>query len=163
MTGAVHIFAQLESRGWKSAGGTAIIPDGPQSRFYSGMLTRFAKRGAAEVWQLRYGDRVVACDLCITHDATLIVLKTTYDEAEADTSPAALMRYHALQELYAERRMRRLEFYGPMMDWHKRLTDKSRLMYHRNIYRWDWLKSLRSRTVARCPPVNPAESGQSAD
>lgn len=143
MAQAVADYGQLESAGWKAHGGTAIHPDNAQGRFYLAMLEGYARRGAASVCRYYFAERLVAMDLCIEGDGSLIVLKTTYDERlSAQYSPALLMREECCQQLFNEARFARLEFYGKVMEWHLRWTDEVRSMYHVNSYRWPALLRL---------------------
>ena len=141
---AVRDYAVLESAGWKAAQDTAIRADNAQGRFYLEMLMNFARRGRARVYRYRFGERVVAVDLCIESDGELAVLKTTYDETIRSVSPATLLRHDYFQALFGEGRVKRIEFYGRVMEWHTRWTDEVRTMYHVNCYRWPWLPRLRS-------------------
>ena len=137
-------YGTLESAGWKAAGGTAIHPDNAQGLFYREMLEAYCAAGRARLYRYWFGDRVAAVDLCITSDETLVILKTTYDESYQGFSPAFLMRHAAFERLFEEGAIRRIEFYGKLMDWHKRWSDESRTLYHLNYYRWGGLRRLRS-------------------
>lgn len=141
MAAAVADYARLEIAGWKGDGGTAVAPDGVQSRFYTGMLGAFARLDGACVYRYWYDDRLAAVDLCIEdRQGCLIVLKTTYDEAVADgTSPALLMREEAFRALFEGGSCTRIEFYGRVMEWHLRWTEEIRRLYHVNYYRWPLL------------------------
>jgi CelD/BcsL family acetyltransferase involved in cellulose biosynthesis len=156
-------YGALESVGWKAAGGTAIHPENPQGRFYREMLEAYCAAGHGKLYRYWFGDRVAAVDLCVTSDETLVILKTTYDESVQGYSPAFLMRHAAFGGLFEEGRIRRIEFYGKLMDWHKRWTEESRTLYHLNYYRWDWLMGVRSvlsRTKSpqrRAPEVSDAD------
>jgi CelD/BcsL family acetyltransferase involved in cellulose biosynthesis len=142
---AVDNFGLLESRGWKAGTGTAVHPDNAQGRFYRKIMVGFAARGEACVAQYFFGERLVACDLCVNRNGVFIVLKTTYDESEKDTSPAMLMRQELFQQLFAASTWRRIEFYGRVMEWHRRWSDEVRVMYHTTYYRWPWLAALMRR------------------
>jgi hypothetical protein len=157
----LHDYGALESVGWKAAGGTAIHPDNAQGRFYREMLEAFCASSHGRLYRLWFDDRVVAVDLCITSEDTLVILKTTYDETQQGYSPAFLLRHAAFNELYNESRIRRIEFYGKLMDWHKRWTDHSRTLYHVNHYRWAWLPRVK-RAFAGLRKRDRAPSTQSS-
>jgi hypothetical protein len=152
---AVDEYGLLESRGWKAAEGTAVHPDNAQGRFYRDLLKDLAAVGEAFVYQYLYDGQVVASDLCVARDGVLIILKTTYDEAHNASSPAMLMHYEALQPIFDERRFQRIEFYGRVMEWHGRLTETKRALYHLNCFRWPWFSKLvgarRSSTRGAAP------------
>jgi len=152
-------YGNLESAGWKAGGGTAIHPDNAQGRFYREMLEAYCAEGRARIYRLWFGESVAAIDLCIASDDTLVVLKTTYDEKQQGYSPAFLMRHAAFIDLFAEGVIRRIEFYGRIMDWHKRWTDNGRTLYHVNCYRSTWVPQLISSLarMRKAPPPTTAE------
>ena len=139
---AVDEYGRMESGGWKGAEGSALHPDNEQGKFYRSLFEDYATRGEAVVYQYRYGDRAVASDLCLARNGVLIVLKTTYDEAQRNTSPAMLMHHDLLKPIFNERRYRRIEFYGRIMEWHGRLTEDKKILYHLNYFRFPWMTKL---------------------
>ena len=152
---ALADYGRLESAGWKAEIGTAIHPDNAQGRFYQRMLENFARRGAARLYRYYFNERVVAMDLCIEGPDHIVILKTTYDESIKDgTSPAFLLRQQQCEQLFAEQRLARIEFYGKVMDWHLKWTGEVRMLYHVNCYRFSALASLHERLRPR--PATPA-------
>jgi len=146
MAAAVADYAALESAGWKGRDATAVRAGDAQARFYTLLLEAFARRGAARVYRYRFGDQVVAMDLCVEGVACIVVLKTAYDESvAAHFSPALLMREEACRALFDAGRLQRIEFYGRVMEWHLRWTDEVRSLYHLNYYRWPLLQRLHAR------------------
>jgi CelD/BcsL family acetyltransferase involved in cellulose biosynthesis len=151
MARAIADYSGLECASWKGAIDSAVKMDEPQGRFYVGLLESFATIGEAAVCRYFFNEHLVASDLCLVRDGTLIILKTAYDETSQGYSPAHLMRIEAFAEFIDRRAVQRVEFYGPLTEWHARLTDDSRRMYHVNYYRWRGLKfvhALRRGNVA---------------
>jgi len=142
---AVRDFGALESAGWKAATGTAVGTDDAQGRFYQAVLTDFCARRAGRIYRYWYDDRLVASDLCIQNDTTLVILKTAYDETVQTSSPAMLMRQDYFERIFSEQRIKTIEFYGKVMDWHERMSSDRRLLYHVNYFAWPCLKSLYRR------------------
>ena len=151
---AMADYGRLESAGWKAGGGTAVHPDNVQGRFYSALMATFLQRGDGVIYRYWYDDAVVAMDLCIRGNDSLIILKTTYDETIRDTSPAFLMRHAYFPALFDERRLQRIEFYGKLMEWHTRWSEEVRTTYHSNIYRWSFLPKLQ-RALKGAPAASP--------
>jgi CelD/BcsL family acetyltransferase involved in cellulose biosynthesis len=159
MAGAVADYGALESKGWKSETGTAIRADNAQGRFYTAMLEAFAARKEAVVYRYWYGDLLAASDLCIERDGVIVILKTTYDESLAESSPAFLMREEAFERIFASGRYRRIEFYGKVMDWHTKWSEDFRTMYHLTAFRWAMIPRLLARLrKAEVEPAAPAEA-----
>lgn len=142
---AVESYAKIESSGWKGKLGTAVGVGDNQSQFYTQMLEKFCLHKNGIIFRYWYDDKLVATNLCIHNDDILIILKTTYDESENRTSPAQLLRQEVLKLLFDEARFHALEFYGPIGDWHRRLTNQYRTMYHVNRYRWQCIAAAHGK------------------
>lgn len=127
---AVTEFGEMESGGWKSKEGTAINIDNPQGLFYTEMLTLFAINKSAKIFQYKYNNTLVASDLCIEDENSIIILKTTYNEDFSKTSPATLMRKEEFEYLFNSGLYRHIEFYGRVMEWHTKWTSEVRNIYH---------------------------------
>lgn len=145
MPRAVADYARLEQSGWKADRDTAVGTDDPQGRFYVAMLQAFAESGHAAVYRYFFDDDLVASDICIERDGVMIVLKTAHDHSRKGTSPAQLMRHEIFRHAFDSGEFRRIEFYGPVMDWHGRWTDLVRRVYHLNFYRWPGAGALHDR------------------
>ena len=149
MADAIECYGQLEGSGWKAATGTAIERDNAQGRFYRAMLENFCSLGTGRVYRLLFGDRVVAMDLCIEGAGMEVVLKTTYDETISNLSPAFLLREEELRRHFGDKRVRRVEFFGKVMDWHLQWTREARMLYHLNVNRFPRLARWRARWRSR--------------
>ncbi len=135
MARGVRDYASLESKGWKAEMGTAVSEDHPQTHFYQAMLERFAAFGMARVYRYFFGEKLVASELCLRARGEFVILKTTYDESTAPLSPASLLRQEMFEGLFEEGAVDRVEFYGPLKEWHTRWTPCARSIYHVNLYR----------------------------
>jgi hypothetical protein len=139
---ALQNYGALESAGWKAKDGTAIHPDNAQGHFYRAMLENFCALGRGRIYRYWFADKVVAMDLCIESGDRIVILKTAYDESHKSVSPSSLMRQEQFQALFDEGRLKRIEFYGRVMEWHTRWTDSSRTLYHANVYRNSAIRGL---------------------
>lgn len=146
---ALGRYGALESAGWKAARGTAIGSENAQGRFYRRLLEEAAAAGEAAIYEYLFDTRTVAMNLCLLRDEQLIVLKTAYDESFKSLSPAFLLREEELQSFFAGNDVRRVEYYGRLMDWHTKLTENRRTLYHLTCYRWNWLKKVLLRRRAK--------------
>ena len=150
MAPAVARYGALESAGWKSAEGTAIHPDNQQGLFYVRLLENAARRGEAVVYEYLFNERTAAINLCMLRRGMLVVLKTTYDESIPKTlSPAFLLREDELRHIFSGSEIQRIEYFGRRMDWHTKLTDNQRTLYHLTTYRWPWLKRVAEKLRAK--------------
>ena len=142
MAPAIARYGKLESGGWKAQEGTAIHPDNAQGRFYRELLEQASLQNEAVVYEYLFDERTVAMNLCLERDETLVVLKTTYEESIKSFSPAFLLRESELQEIYKQDKIKHIEYFGRLMDWHTKLTEQKRTIYHLTIFRWPFLKRL---------------------
>ncbi|REL31126.1 GNAT family N-acetyltransferase [Thalassotalea euphylliae] len=148
-------YGELESKGWKSSLGTAVNVDNEQGTFYVDMMTSFAEQGLAQIWCYKFNDDIVAVDLCIVHGDTVTILKTTFDEGFARYSPALLMKVDAYKAMSEQGKIKRIEYYGKVMDWHRRLICDERALFHvtwaknQALYRsLNWLKNKISKSTS---------------
>jgi hypothetical protein len=158
---AIEDYGQLEGAGWKGADGTAITSHNDQGRFYRCMLENYCALGRGRIYRYWFGDKVVAIELCIHDDMVLVILKTAYDETYKTVSLSTLMRYDQFQQLFAEQKFQRIEFFGKVMEWHTRWTLQSRTLYHATAYRWGWLKELNARRGAAVGELTSAAQPES--
>ncbi|MDP2004473.1 MAG: GNAT family N-acetyltransferase [Rubrivivax sp.] len=156
MAPAIARYGALETSGWKSQEGTAVAPDNAQGRFYTRVFEQAAARGEALVFEYLFGERTAAMNLGLCRAGTLVVLKTSYDESIPKAlSPASLLREEELQYLFADQAIKRMEYYGRVMDWHTKFTPHRRTVYHLTTYRWPWLKRLAQRRRVQAPTPTP--------
>lgn len=132
---AVQDYARIESSGWKGQIDSAVTGEDSQSLFYKQILTAFSGANEALVLRYYYNETLIATDLCLLRDKILYILKTTYDETIKGTSPAHIMRLEYYQQAVASGSLKRVEFYGPLKEWHKKWTTNVRTIFHANIYR----------------------------
>ncbi|MEO8304466.1 MAG: GNAT family N-acetyltransferase [Betaproteobacteria bacterium] len=158
VAGAIADYGRLESSGWKAQEGTAVALQNDQGRFYRSVFESFCSLRSGRIYRYYFGDRVVAMDLCLESAGVLVVLKTTYDETVKVVSPATLMRHEIFRSIFDEGRMKRVEFFGKVMEWHLRWTNELRTLYHLNRYRWPVLKRLRIALGQVKSKASPGES-----
>ena len=140
----VENYGDLESKGWKAESGTAIELNNEQGKFYSRVLKKFSKRKKGMSFQYFFEDALVATDICIHDGNTLFILKTTYDESIKSFSPAMLMHKEIFEYVFNCGFIRRIEFFGKIMEWHKKFTKNSRNLFHLNYYRFPWLRKVKN-------------------
>lgn len=154
----VRAFSEMESSGWKGREGTAVRTDTPQARFYLDVLRDYCAAGLARLCVYKLNERPAAIDLHIECSETIVLLKTAYDESVRGISPSSMLREEFLCSLFDEGRIRRLEFFGPAMDWTYKWTDKIRTLFHVNVYRSGivrWLHQTARGQLPRTPATRP--------
>lgn len=149
MLEGVKSYGAIESLGWKAEGGTAVHLDNDQGQFYASILEEYATTGNARIYRFYYNDKLSAVDLCIFNESTLVILKTTYDESENTSSPALLMRREYFPPIFDNREVKRIEFYGKVMEWHTKWSHETRSLYHINAYRKAMVANLHRKIFLR--------------
>jgi CelD/BcsL family acetyltransferase involved in cellulose biosynthesis len=171
MAAAVARYGAMETSGWKGKRGTAVAAGTPQGDFYTTWLQEAAAHGEARVYELLVSapdkaetgtaedtadigstagnsagntDQTIAADLCVVRGDSLILLKIAYDETFERYSPSTLLRREFMRDLLGQGVVRRVEFFGRLMDWHRRWTGEQRSLYHLTTFRWRWLARLRA-------------------
>ena len=136
----IRAYGVLESKGWKGAEGTAVTAENQQGLFYREVLESFCKRGEGIVYRLVLDGRTIAVDLCLERGGTLFILKTTYEEEIAGLSPGLLLHQEIFKAAFSDPRLKVIEFYGPVRDWHTKWTSEMRTMYHLTFHRGGWVR-----------------------
>jgi len=142
MRQAVYRYGDLESRGWKGNQGTALHAMNLQGKFYSQIMENFSISKQASVYELYFGDHMVASRLCIHNSKMLIMLKTTYNEDLSQYSPGRLLLYLILEREFLLKRVKSVEFYtNATQDQISWGTDQ-RIIQHLTIFKSSLLKQM---------------------
>jgi len=160
---AIRDYGRLEGEGWKAGMGTAVTADNEQGRFYREVLEDFCARDQGAIYRLLLDGRSVAMDLCLERNGMLAILKTAYDESVAGLSLGLLLHQEVFAQAFAEGRLKVIEFYGRLREWHTKWTDEVRDMRHVTVYRHAWCpralrlaRRLRPGPGAADPPAEPS-------
>ena len=134
----IATYGSLEASGWKASTGTAVGSDNAQGAFYRDMLERLMATHEAYVLHLELDGKVIASDLCVEREGMVVILKTAYDSSVPGLSPGLLLHEEAFRYWFDSGSVRGVEFYGGVLDWHRKWTDSFRRMYHLDLYRGRW-------------------------
>ncbi len=89
----IELYFELEARGWKGGGGTALEDDPNASAFFHALLRGAHARGRLDLWTMTQASRplpiAMKCNLRSGDGA--IAFKITYDEELAKFSPGVLL------------------------------------------------------------------------
>lgn len=129
---AIADYGKLESDSWKNKTGTAIHATNTQGHFYCELLEKFCGKDRGIIYQYFYNRELVSSDICIHSERALIILKTTFNERMAKTSPAMQMHHDVIRHIFENNTSNNIEFYGREMNWHMKLTRSTRVLYHLN-------------------------------
>jgi CelD/BcsL family acetyltransferase involved in cellulose biosynthesis len=105
LDGALSAFLDVESSGWKGAGGSnsAIKLDARLIDFYRGIARRFGEQGQCEIHLLRHGGRPIGAMLLLLAGDTIYLPKCAYDEEYSRISPVHLLLERMFKQIHPER------------------------------------------------------------
>jgi hypothetical protein len=142
MAEAVAVHGSIESAGWKGQKGTAIRRDNVQGFFYTELLQNFARTGGARVYQLYFGDKIVASQITVIQNGMMVLLKTAHDESMSAYAPGRLIDYKIMEQLFAGTEISKIEFYTNASREDSKWTTGSRDICHINYFRSYLFKRL---------------------
>lgn len=116
---------QLEAKGWKGLGGTAICQASDTLGFYTALARHAAREGWLRLWCLRLDGRLIAFQYGLQDGSRYLLLKPAYDEELREIGPGHLLVEEVLKDCMA-RGLREFDFLGPDMPWKRDWTRKSR-------------------------------------
>ncbi len=135
ISAALERYGELESAGWKGRAGTAIRQTNEQGAFYHDLLETFSQKRCARVFELFAGKKLLASRIAIASGRTVVMLKTSYDEAFANVAPGRLLLKAALEELSSSNEYDVVEMYTDATQAQAEWGSDSREIFHVSLYR----------------------------
>jgi Acetyltransferase (GNAT) domain len=117
----------LEAKGWKGRGGTAVSSDPEMKAALTKALHALAREGALRFWKLSFNGEAIAMLFALVSSGKAWLGKIAYDEAFAKYSPGVLLILDATKSLFAEKAVRLVDSCAipnhPMIDniWRERI------------------------------------------
>jgi Acetyltransferase (GNAT) domain len=140
VTRGLDSYSEMESKGWKAQGGTAIRLDTAQGKYYSEMLRRFVDTKGVEIHELYLGSKLAASQIVLRNNDILITLKTTHDEEFSTFSPGNVLDYLLLEREFLSRRANFVEYYTNASPELLRWGSGQRVISNHRWYRWKWVR-----------------------
>ncbi|KQZ26004.1 GNAT family N-acetyltransferase [Duganella sp. Root1480D1] len=138
---AVARYAALEGASWKGREGTAISHGG-QLPFYQNVLVEAAQQGHGRVYELWFGERLVASRLVLARGSMLVMMKTAYDAEFARYAPGRLLLHDLLRRAFSQFAGQVIEFYTDadqnLLEW----GTAQRWIQHDTLYRYSAVEAL---------------------
>lgn len=146
---AVAQYGFIESRGWKGLKGTAIHPGNSQGNFYKETLNCFAQTKQTFVFELYFGETLVASRLCIYNPELLIILKTTYDEDYKKYATGRILLFEMIKYLFDSKPSKVIDFYTNATKEQLGWSTQKRTIYDLSIYRSPFGSAIKLLTKLR--------------
>jgi CelD/BcsL family acetyltransferase involved in cellulose biosynthesis len=129
----LRLVYEVESKGWKTRAGTAILSDAKLERFCNEYGAKAAQMGILRVFCMRAGGTPIAAAMILEYGGRLWGLKQGYDEQWSPCAPGILLAQDSIR--YAcERGLNAYEFLGSaekfQTRWPIELTPYSRARYY---------------------------------
>jgi CelD/BcsL family acetyltransferase involved in cellulose biosynthesis len=96
----IEQFLDLEARGWKGGGRTALKDDPTACELFRAYCRGAHERGRLMLWTLRIGDRAIAMKCNLRAGAGALAFKIAYDEEFAKFSPGVLLEMEHVRRLH---------------------------------------------------------------
>jgi CelD/BcsL family acetyltransferase involved in cellulose biosynthesis len=106
----------VESSGWKSRTGTAVLVNAGLNRFFQEYAKAAARLGMLRFAFLRVNGKAIASQLLVDYGGRLWILKVGYDEDYARCSPGILLMHHVVQHAF-EQHYEAFELLGANEPW----------------------------------------------
>ncbi len=113
-------FLRVEASGWKGTAGTAVALDPRLIGFYQSLIDGFALSRRVYINVMRFKDRVVASQFCLSDSDTLYVLKQGYDESLAAFAPGNALLQQVIHWCFSHQTLRKINQVGSphwFRDW----------------------------------------------
>jgi CelD/BcsL family acetyltransferase involved in cellulose biosynthesis len=109
---------EVEDRSWKGAAGSSVLRSPGMAEFFIRQAQQAAQWGQLELALLHCGERPVAFSYGLIAKGVFHSMKIGYDPEFAAQHPGQLLRYHLLEQFFAEPDRKALDFQGPMTAAH---------------------------------------------
>jgi CelD/BcsL family acetyltransferase involved in cellulose biosynthesis len=116
---------QLEAKGWKGRGGTAICQASDTLEFYTALARQAGSDGRLRLWFLRLDGQAIAFQYGLQDGSRYLLLKPAYDEAHGSVAPGHLLIEKVLQDCIT-RGLLQFDFLGPDMLWKRDWASRHR-------------------------------------
>jgi len=104
LDGSLEEMVRVESSGWKSRTGTAVLVNTGLNRFFRNYTQSATRLGILRFAFLRIDGKSVASQLLVDYGRRYWVLKVGYDESYARCSPGILLMHHVIHNAFEQRR-----------------------------------------------------------
>ncbi len=139
---ALSYYGNIETQGWKGKIGTAINIMNVQGEFYNKIIEKFSPSRQFKIYELYFGDVLVASRMAITNSEMLLMLKTTYLEEYKKYAPGRTLLYRVLEHEFVNGTQETIEFYtnasSDQLEW----STSDRNIDHIRIFRNKTIKLL---------------------
>jgi len=155
---ALDALLEIEDSGWKGRAGTSIKRSPRLTAFYGALVERFGSRGECLIHMLHLDGRPIAANLDLCFGKSAFMLKTAYDENNAQLGPGNLLADYSFRYYCLETQVRTFNLmshsethraWNPVNEPELHLGVYQRTPAGLAAYAWDWAAPLASEAYHR--------------
>jgi hypothetical protein len=124
----LRIFYDIEDSGWKGEGETSLKRSF-YGEYFKELALHFSDRDKFRLYLLKVNDKDIAGIYAIIDQGIFYIVKTGYAENFSQYSPSKVLCYLLFERLFKDETIRKIDFYGPFLDYEKTFGKNTRIRY----------------------------------
>lgn len=125
-------FYDVEDSGWKGIEGTSLKRSF-YGRYYKELASYLSNENKFRLYLLKLNDEYIAGIYAIVDHEILYMIKAGYSNKFSQYSPSTVLYYLLFEQLFKEKKIRKIDFYGPIFNYEKIFGKTTRKRYHITI------------------------------
>jgi len=126
-------FYEIEDSGWKGTGETSLKRS-YYGEFYQKLALHLAKEDKFRLYFLQVNNEYIAGIYVIIDRGILYLIKIGYSNAFSAYSPSNVLFYRVFEKLFTEKKISKIDFYGPYYHYQKIFGKQTKKRYNITIY-----------------------------
>jgi hypothetical protein len=128
----LQYFYDIEDSGWKGKEGTSLKRSF-YGEYYRELASYFSKEDKFRLYFLKVNDEYIAGIYAIVDHGILYIVKIGYSDGFSQYSPSKVLFYVLFERLFEEKSIRKIDFYGPFLNYEKIFGKNTRKRYNVTI------------------------------
>jgi len=125
-------FYDIEDSGWKGKEGTSLKRS-YYGEYYKDLAYHFSKGNKFRLYLLQLNNEYIAGIYAIIDRDTLFLIKIGYSDDFSRYSPSSILFYLMFEQLFMDKKIRKIDFYGPFSHYQKIFGEQTRKDYYITI------------------------------
>ena len=121
-------FYDIEDSGWKGKEGTSLKRS-YYGEYYKDLAYHFSKENKFRLYFLQLNNEYIAGIYAIIDRETLFLIKIGYSDDFSRYSPSSILFYLMSEQLFMDKKIRKIDFYGPFNQYQKIFGKQTRKKY----------------------------------
>jgi len=125
-------FYDIEDSGWKGKEGTSLKRS-YYGEYYKDLAYHFSKGNKFRLYLLQLNNEYIAGIYAIIDRDTLFLIKIGYSDDFSRYSPSSILFYLMFEQLFMDKKISKIDFYGPFSHYQKIFGEQTRKDYNITI------------------------------